>query len=704
MMFYALNVALILAGCFLFYKILLQKETFFPLNRFVLLCCLALSFSLPLIPVPEQWSFRNADNTTIASLIQNKEVGALPISNTVSTTQNGSAANQVVNAAPVQNESFFKDISIFKVLIWTYWLGVVVFGLNFLFQLCLLLYRGYRSPSIEDGRYRIIELTGDQAPCSFGNYIFINPEKYDWDTYSQIILHEKIHIQQGHSYDIMLAELALIFQWFNPFAWFYRKAMEDNLEFLTDNELLEHSDVEKTSYQMSLVKVSAPHFPISLTTNYNQSILKKRLIMMNAKKSSLNSTWKYLCILPLLLVFISLLNEPVAYGKPTHKVANKTNQPNAIPTKGSWFATIKGDKIKIRFEGEEDKNSNSNNDFNLSEFKNLPQNSAGQFSLTREAGTVQFTGKFDGNVGMGEYNFNANESYVSFLNTEGIKTDKEKDMFVFFLINIKKDFVTMLKSQGYTQLSKNDLIPLAALKVTKEYITSLKAAGLEDVSIQNLIPLKALDIDAAFVTDIKNSGYKDVTASKLISLKAQGITGEDIKTARIAKVESNQNANTNANKNANLNANLNANTKGFKGSKGDKNSDDDALESLIAKKAMNITPEFIKSFRDVGYKFTDEELVAIKALGITPAFCKKFDAVIPNLESENYVSLKALGFTPEEYNSYLKLGFKKLEIGDVMGAKSTGATPEFITEMRKKGRNYSTIGKYISLKALSIGD
>jgi hypothetical protein len=577
-------------------------------------------------------------------------------------------------------------------------------GLNFLFQLCLLLYRGYRSPSIEDGRYRIIELTGDQAPCSFGNYIFINPEKYDWDTYSQIILHEKIHIQQGHSYDIMLAELALIFQWFNPFAWFYRKAMEDNLEFLTDNELLEHSDVEKTSYQMSLVKVSAPHFPISLTTNYNQSILKKRLIMMNAKKSSLNSTWKYLCILPLLLVFISLLNEPVAYGKPTHKVANKTNQPNAIPTKGSWFATIKGDKIKIRFEGEEDKNSNSNNDFNLSEFKNLPQNSAGQFSLTREAGTVQFTGKFDGNVGMGEYNFNANESYVSFLNTEGIKTDKEKDMFVFFLINIKKDFVTMLKSQGYTQLSKNDLIPLAALKVTKEYITSLKAAGLEDVSIQNLIPLKALDIDAAFVTDIKNSGYKDVTASKLISLKAQGITGEDIKTARIAKVESNQNANTNANKNANLNANLNANTKGFKGSKGDKNSDDDALESLIAKKAMNITPEFIKSFRDVGYKFTDEELVAIKALGITPAFCKKFDAVIPNLESENYVSLKALGFTPEEYNSYLKLGFKKLEIGDVMGAKSTGATPEFITEMRKKGRNYSTIGKYISLKALSIGD
>ncbi|HTM99296.1 MAG TPA: M56 family metallopeptidase, partial [Pedobacter sp.] len=247
MMIYALNVALMLAGCFMFYKLLLQKETFFPLNRFVLLGCLFLSFSLPLIPVPQQWSFRKAST----------EIQLSDAKNTVLKNESLPIADNVKPVTPAPNTtktSVFKEISPLQIMIWIYWLGVIIFGLNFLFQLCILIYKSYARPFIQDGKFRIVELSGEQAPCSFANNIFINPDKYDWETYSQIILHEKIHIEQGHSYDIVLAELALIFQWFNPFAWFYRKAMEDNLEFLTDNELLTHSDIEPASYQMSLVK------------------------------------------------------------------------------------------------------------------------------------------------------------------------------------------------------------------------------------------------------------------------------------------------------------------------------------------------------------------------------------------------------------------------------------------------------------------
>ena len=67
MMPYILHVALILAGCLVFYKLLLQKETFFRLNRWILLCCLVISFGLPFVQVPQQWSFRQAD-TTVGSL------------------------------------------------------------------------------------------------------------------------------------------------------------------------------------------------------------------------------------------------------------------------------------------------------------------------------------------------------------------------------------------------------------------------------------------------------------------------------------------------------------------------------------------------------------------------------------------------------------------------------------------------------------
>jgi hypothetical protein len=686
MIIYALNVALMLAGCFLFYKLLLQRETFFPLNRFVLLGCLCLSFSLPLIPIPQQWSFRKPStevfplNTSIEAIGEKGDLASnLPLAQ---------SNKEEVNTS---TSSFFKDVSPLKAIGWVYWIGVAIFGINFLFQLCILLYKSYARPFIQDGKFRIVELTGDQAPCSFSNNIFINPEKYDWDTYSQIILHEKIHIQQGHSYDIILAELALIFQWFNPFAWFYRKAMEDNLEFLTDHELLSHSDIEPISYQMSLVKVSAPNFPASLTTNYNQSILKKRLLMMKSKKSNINSTWKYLCIVPLLLVFVSILNKPVAFGKNE----NATSSPIflKISNKGTWFATIKADKISIRFKDEEQNNNYSNNEFLLTEFKNLPKDEQGVFSLTREAGTIFFTGKFDGNSGSGSYEFKTDESFFKFLDKEGITHQQEKDAMTFYMVNLKKDFIKMLKNQGYTEISKNDLIPLCALGVTEQYITSLRNEGLKDLSLQDIIPLKALNVDATYVADIKGSGYKNVSASKLITLKAQGIDGEFLKNA---KNVTNKEVNS-----VDISPKINTKTN-HKTSGDDDEETMSELGMMIAKKALNITGEYMKTFTNEGFKFSDDEFMAIKSLGITPEYCKSFENLgLGKLSSESLVSMKALSLTADDYKAYKKLGFGTLTIDEVVSAKATGTTPIFIEEMKKKGYNYATIDKYIEKKVLS---
>ena len=689
MILYVLNVALILAGCFLFYKILLQKETFFPLNRFVLLGCLFLSFSLPLIPVPQQFSLRKANTAT-----------AIFQPNTLA--QSSQEAKKSIISSAVQSEvskeaspkaSFFKEISILEIIFWVYWLGVIVFGVNFLFQLCILYYRSYSKPFIQDGRFRIVEVSGEQAPCSFANNIFINPEKYDWETYNQILLHEKIHIQQGHSYDIILAELALIFQWFNPFAWFYRKAMEDNLEFLTDNELLSHSDIEPSSYQMSLVKVSAPNFPASLTTNYNQSILKKRLLMMNSKKSNINSTWKYLCIVPLLLVCVSLFNEPSAFGNGSKPFAKSSNTFTQISKKGTWFATIKNDKISIRFEDEENNNNYSNTEFLLSEFKNLPTTEKGKFSLVREAGTIEFDGKFDGNAGMGSYEFKADDKFFSYLEKEGIAASKEKDGMVFYMIKLNKDFISMLKQQGYTPITKDDLIPLCALKVSGEYIKSLKNAGLADLSLQDIIPLKALDVDADFIKDIKSSGYKNITASKLITLKAQGIDGEFLKNAKNASDKSDNVGTFNKVKEPKINTRTDEITNG--------NDENEELVMAIAKRALNISPEYIKSFTAEGFKFDDDILLAMKSLGVTPAYCKSFEGLgIDKIDAEAYISMKALGLTAVDYKEYKKLGFKKLTVEDVISAKATGTTPTYIAEMKKKGHNYTTIEKYVEKKVV----
>lgn len=190
--------------------------------------------------MPQQWSFRK--NTTI--ITSNRDEPKVYNNTTPSTQQN--TYTPAVESSQEKHAITLQQVKTW--LIYLYWFGVIVFGLNFLMQASILLYKAYSNPVIKDGKFRIAETSDDKAPCSFGNNIFINPAKYDWETYNQILLHEKIHIGQKHTLDLLLAEIVLIFQWFNPFAWLWRKELENNLEFLTDNKLLQQTAIEKTSY------------------------------------------------------------------------------------------------------------------------------------------------------------------------------------------------------------------------------------------------------------------------------------------------------------------------------------------------------------------------------------------------------------------------------------------------------------------------
>jgi BlaR1 peptidase M56 len=440
---YILHVTVITTICFLFYKLLLRKETFYRLNRWTLMGCLAVSFALPLFPVPQTWSWRDKwqepaaaaqpQATVLQKNIALKEVvsappavvgsavrlealdnhpadprrsgrirsrrhvhgaasPASPVSadaqqlatvsetpvsdrqfpmfsetpaiagvtsmagtssessgNIAGATSVASASNKSGNTAGVMsvagtgNESsntagtpvekngagtlarFFSGATLLLALQWLfygYMLGVLLFGANFLLQVVVLLYQSYSRPVIRDGHFRIVEIGGNRAPCSFGNTIFINPALYDWETYNQILIHEKIHVSGRHTLDILLAEIALVIQWFNPFAWLYRREVENNLEFLTDANVLLDETIERQAYQLSLLRVSAPHLPYSITNNYNQSLLKRRIVMMNSKRSAFHTVWKYFFLIPLLTCLMCALNKPaIALGAATKKLS-----------------------------------------------------------------------------------------------------------------------------------------------------------------------------------------------------------------------------------------------------------------------------------------------------------------------------------------------------------------------------------------------
>jgi uncharacterized protein YnzC (UPF0291/DUF896 family) len=732
---YILHVGIILAGCLAFYKILLQRETFFRLNRMILLLCLLLSFGLPLIPVPQQWSFRNAEITSTGK----QELLPEEVHDDQASIENVNAAN-ITEHEGIEggsNTSGFNLGQLTQWLFYLYWFGVGAFALNFFIQIATLLYRAYSSQSIKDGRFRIVELTGDRAPCSFGNNIFINPEKYDWNTYNQILLHEKIHIDQGHSLDIIIAEIVLIFQWFNPFAWLYRKELECNLEFLTDRKLLDEKGVEKSSYQVSLLKVSAPHFPLSLTTNYNQSLLKKRLVMMNAKRSNINTTWKYFFLLPLVLLFVCILNRPVVYGQTKdisiNKAKNKSegnNYRGSMDTEGAWFATVKGDKISVQFKNDDDdRNSYNSNTFPLSAFKDIA--TAKSFTITRDAGSIVLNGKFEGEQGMGRYKFTGDKEFGSFLAKEGVKDTDEADLMVYFLVDVNKAYVMMLKGAGYKDLEKNELVPLAAMKIDAAYIQSIKSSGYPNISIQNLIPFKALDITPEYIQDIRKAGYTNISASQLISFKAQKIDGKYIADVRSAsksdnKANSNQNSTSSANANSNANNNSVKGAKGEKGEKGEKaekgskemddqneandndndndeNRHDNDANYIISYKALNIDAEYVRSIKEAGYPdISHNNIIAMKAQGITAEYIKNLKKEFPGISASNVIAMKAQNITPEYAKSFASVGLSDISASNLIAMKSLGVTPEYVKGFKDAGITGLTASKIISMKAQNI--
>jgi len=706
---YILYVALLLSVSVLFYKLLLQSETFYRLNRWVLIACLALSFVIPLISIPQQFALRNttADNvTTITTPVNTIPVYTTPQDNTNNNnavTQQQPAVKQpaaIQAANPVTPQIPFLQRAV-KWVWWLYWAGVAVFGLNLLLQVVVLLYQAYTKPVVVDGKYRIVELGGNKAPCSFGNNIFINPSKYDWATYNQILLHEKVHIQQGHSLDILLAELVLVIQWFNPFAWLYRKELENNLEFLTDDSVINNNGVEATSYQLSLLKVSIPNLSLGITTNYNQSLLKKRIVMMNAKRSNINTMWKYFFLVPLLACFMCVFNNTIVHSQIAKSNNNaKEEHHNAMPNDGVWFATIKNDRVRIEFKKEDDDKSWSNTtEFAMNELSSMPKDKEGEFTITREAGTVHFKGRFDGDGGYGHYNFEAAKGYDDFVKGQGVTGYEDGDALIFFTLNVKKDYIKMVVGNGFKNIAKTDLMAMAAMQVDEAYIKMWKANGFE-LEPNQLFSAKAMKIDAKYIDEIRKAGYPNITLGELLTFKAQHINADYLK--GLSNSKAGDKAMPSAQEVGMFKA-MNVDS-GYVRSFAALGYTDIPYNQIATFKSMGITAEFIKSFQDIGYKDVPaNEIAQLKSMNITPAFITSFQQVgFKNIPLADVWMLKTMQVTPEFIKGFQDVGYKNLSLGEINALKSQHVTPEIIKSYTDLGFKDVPLNEIAALKSMNI--
>lgn len=209
----------------------------------------------------------------------------------------------------------------------TFWAGVILFAVRLIMQLFSLYRLHKRSEPAKLHHYVIRVIRGNINPFSFWQSIYVNPDNHNPQELDAILEHEHIHVSQWHTLDILLGEISTIFYWFNPGVWLMKRAIRENIEFITDNKILQNG-VDCKAYQYSLLNVNFGAQGSTIANNFNISTIKKRIIMMNAKRSSNVNITRYLFLIPAVMVLLLVFS----VSKAELNKAVKTTGANVIRT------------------------------------------------------------------------------------------------------------------------------------------------------------------------------------------------------------------------------------------------------------------------------------------------------------------------------------------------------------------------------------
>jgi beta-lactamase regulating signal transducer with metallopeptidase domain len=302
---YLLQVNIYLVLFYGLYLLLLRKETFFKLNRLYLVGSALLSLSIPLLKAG--WIKDLFVTEKIYQVTQSIGYTINKISFTMpAVTDNGT--NHLSRLAPTGPDA----LNASQVFWIVYGLITAIFLLNFLRKLYLV-NRAFK----ENPKYQAF---------SFFNKVMVDEKLKGRET---ILDHEMVHVRQWHSADVIFFELFSAFNWFNPIAFTYKKAIRNIHEFIADETAAATLD-DKAEYALLLVSNAFGTQTQKLTNSfYNDSLLKRRLIMLNKDKSKKVAVLKYGLSVPLFAIMVICSSATIEKSVAVQAVVNSIE--NGIP-------------------------------------------------------------------------------------------------------------------------------------------------------------------------------------------------------------------------------------------------------------------------------------------------------------------------------------------------------------------------------------
>ena len=281
---YILKTSVCLAMFYLFYRLLLSKETFHRFNRVALLGVLVLSCLIPMIEVTTHDA---SGFLVLEEMILMAEV------------EPAGVLDETSNPFPWR-----------ALMLLVYMAGILFFVIRHLWSLgrMLRLLRVSRKEDLGDGITLFVHDDKEVAPFSWMKNIAVSETDLA-ESREAVLTHERAHIHNRHSWDLLLGEVCVFFQWFNPAAWLLKQELQTIHEYEADEWVIENG-IDAKTYQLLIIKKAVGARLYSIANSFNHSSLKKRITMMIKKKSNPWARLKYSYVLPLAAVAVAAFARP----------------------------------------------------------------------------------------------------------------------------------------------------------------------------------------------------------------------------------------------------------------------------------------------------------------------------------------------------------------------------------------------------------